>query len=135
MFSREGLGTQSENGPFIVEEYDTTILVPPRCTARRMNGGISSLRWGHKNGCIASSASHSMDDYKKGKDMAMSNLTVEKLNANNRNAALSLINGAYDNVHGFQPLTADDLSALEQSGFSRSALWRASWSVSHTVRW
>ncbi len=46
----------------------------------------------------------------------MSNLTVEKLNANNRNAALSLINGAYDNVHGFQPLTADDLSALEQSG-------------------
>ena len=39
VFSREGLGTQSENGPFIVEEYDTTILVPPRCTARRDEWG------------------------------------------------------------------------------------------------
>ena len=47
----------------------------------------------------------------------MSHLTVEKLNANNRNAVLSLINGAFDNVHGFQTLTATDLSALEQSGF------------------
>ena len=47
----------------------------------------------------------------------MSNLTVEKLNTNNRNAALSLINDAYDSVHGFQSLTTDDLSALEQSGF------------------
>ena len=47
----------------------------------------------------------------------MSNLTVEKLNANNQKASLSLINDVYDNVHGFQPLTADDLSALEQSGF------------------
>ena len=47
----------------------------------------------------------------------MNHLTVEKLNTKNRNAALSLINDAYDNVHGFQPLTAADLSALEQSGF------------------
>ena len=47
----------------------------------------------------------------------MSRLTVEKLNVLNRNAALSLINEAYDNVHGFQPLTAVDLSVLEQSGF------------------
>ena len=47
----------------------------------------------------------------------MNRLIVEKLNAKNRNAALSLINGAYDNVHGFQPLAAADLSALEQSGF------------------
>ena len=35
VLSREGLGNESEDGPFIVEEYDTTILVPPRCTARR----------------------------------------------------------------------------------------------------
>lgn len=47
----------------------------------------------------------------------MGHLTVEKLNTNNRNAALSLINSAYDNVHGFQLLTAADLSALEQAGF------------------
>ena len=46
----------------------------------------------------------------------MNDLTVEKLNAQNRNAALSLINNAYDNVHGFEPLTMDDLGALEQSG-------------------
>ena len=37
----------------------------------------------------------------------MSHLTVEKLNAKNRDAALSLINDAYDNVHGFEPLTSD----------------------------
>ena len=47
----------------------------------------------------------------------MSHLTVEKLNIENRDAALSLINGAYDNVHGFEPLTPTDLNALEQSGF------------------
>ena len=47
----------------------------------------------------------------------MNHLTVEKLNAKNRNAALSLINSAYEDVHGFEPLTAADLSALEQSGF------------------
>ena len=47
----------------------------------------------------------------------MSNLTVEKLNANNRNAALSLINDVYDSVHGFQSLSTTDLDALEQSGF------------------
>lgn len=46
----------------------------------------------------------------------MNDLTVEKLNAQNRNAALSLINEAYDNVHGFEPLTIADLDALEQSG-------------------
>ncbi len=37
--SREGLGSESESGPFIVEEYDTTILVPPRCTALRDEWG------------------------------------------------------------------------------------------------
>ena len=47
----------------------------------------------------------------------MNHLTVEELNTNNRNAALSLINDAYDNVHGFQLLTVGDLSALKQSGF------------------
>ena len=47
----------------------------------------------------------------------MNHLTVEKLNANNRSAALSLINDAYDNVHGFQLLTTADLSILAQSGF------------------
>ena len=47
----------------------------------------------------------------------MNHLTVEELNTNNRNAALSLINNAYDNVHGFQLLTVGDLSALKQSGF------------------
>ena len=46
----------------------------------------------------------------------MSRLSVEKLNAKNRDAALSLINEAYDNVHGFEPLTTTDLDALEQSG-------------------
>lgn len=35
VLSREGLGRESEDGPFIVEEYDTTILVPPHCKARR----------------------------------------------------------------------------------------------------
>jgi GNAT superfamily N-acetyltransferase len=47
----------------------------------------------------------------------MNDLTVEKLNAQNRNAALSLINDAYNNVHGFELLTTTDLDALEQSGF------------------
>ena len=47
----------------------------------------------------------------------MNDLTVEKLNAKNRHAALSLINDAFDNVHGFEPFTAADLSTLEQSGF------------------
>ena len=47
----------------------------------------------------------------------MDHLTVEELNIKNRNAALSLINDAYDNVHGFERLTAADLDALEQSGF------------------
>ena len=48
----------------------------------------------------------------------MNQLTVEELNTKNRNAALSLINGAYEDVHGFEPLTEVDLSGLEQSGFS-----------------
>ena len=39
VLSREGLGSESEAGPFIIEEYDTTILVPPRCTARRDEWG------------------------------------------------------------------------------------------------
>ena len=47
----------------------------------------------------------------------MNRLTVEMLNTKNRNAALSLINSAYEDVHGFEPLTVADLSALEQSGF------------------
>ena len=47
----------------------------------------------------------------------MNDLRVEKLNVQNRNAALSLINDAYDNVHGFDSLTMADLSALEKSGF------------------
>ena len=47
----------------------------------------------------------------------MGHLTIEKLNTKNRDAALSLINDAYDNVHGFETLTSTDLDALEQSGF------------------
>ena len=39
VLSREGLGSEAENGPFIVEEYDTTILVPPRCRALRDEWG------------------------------------------------------------------------------------------------
>ena len=39
VLSREGLGSESEAGPFIIEEYDTTILVPPRCTAQRDEWG------------------------------------------------------------------------------------------------
>ena len=47
----------------------------------------------------------------------MNHLSVEKLNTKNRNVGLSLINDAYSNVHGFEPLTTADLSALERSGF------------------
>ena len=47
----------------------------------------------------------------------MSHLTVEKLNTENRDAALSLINDAYDNVHGFELLTPTDLDVLELSVF------------------
>ena len=47
----------------------------------------------------------------------MKRLIVDTLNTKNRDAALSLINEAYDNVHGFEPLTPTDLDALEQSGF------------------
>ena len=39
VLSREGLGSEPESGPFIIEEYDTTILVPPRCTAQRDEWG------------------------------------------------------------------------------------------------
>lgn len=39
VLSREGLRGESESGPLIIEEYDTTILVPPRCTALRDEWG------------------------------------------------------------------------------------------------
>ncbi len=39
VLSRNQLGSELESGPFIVEEYDTTILVPPRCTGRRDEWG------------------------------------------------------------------------------------------------
>ena len=39
VLSRDELGGESEGGPLIVEEYDTTILVPPRCTAQRDEWG------------------------------------------------------------------------------------------------
>ena len=47
----------------------------------------------------------------------MNHLSIEKLNTKNRNVGLSLINDAYANVHGFEPLTPADLSVLKQSGF------------------
>ena len=47
----------------------------------------------------------------------MNHRVVDTLNTKNRDAALSLINEAYDNVHGFETLTPTDLSTLEQSGF------------------
>ena len=47
----------------------------------------------------------------------MNHLIVDTLNTKNRNAVLCLINEAYDNVHGFEPLTAAGLNALERSGF------------------
>ena len=58
----------------------------------------------------------------------MNHLTVEKLNAKNRNAALSLINSAYDNVHGFEPLTAADLRRTGTIGFLRARFY--GWQVS-----
>ena len=36
---RDGLGSESQSGPLIIEEYDTTILVPPRCVVRRDEWG------------------------------------------------------------------------------------------------
>lgn len=39
VLTREGLGNEPEDGPFIVEEYDTTILIPPRWTAQRDEWG------------------------------------------------------------------------------------------------
>ena len=39
VISREGLGSDPESGPFIVEEYDTTILIPPRCSAQQDEWG------------------------------------------------------------------------------------------------
>jgi len=35
LLARHELATSDRPGPLIVEEYDTTILVPPNCTARR----------------------------------------------------------------------------------------------------
>ena len=52
----------------------------------------------------------------------MEHLSVEKLNSENLNAALSLINDAYATVRGFQPLTMADLILLEQSGFAALGL-------------
>jgi N-methylhydantoinase A len=39
VLSREVLGSESQSGPLIVEEYDTTILVPPDYTAYRDEWG------------------------------------------------------------------------------------------------
>ena len=47
----------------------------------------------------------------------MSHLTVEELHIENQDAALSLVNDTYDNVHGFELLTLTDLNTLKQSGF------------------
>ena len=47
----------------------------------------------------------------------MNQSSVENLNIQNRDAALSLINDAYTTVRGFQPLTMADLISLAQSGF------------------
>lgn len=46
VLSRDGLRSESESGPFIVEEYDTTILVPPRCTALRDEWGNIVIEMG-----------------------------------------------------------------------------------------
>ena len=46
VLSRDGLGSEPESGPFIVEEYDTTILVPPHCTARRDDWGNIVIEMG-----------------------------------------------------------------------------------------
>ena len=35
LLARHELGTVARPGPLIMEEYDTTILVPPNCNARR----------------------------------------------------------------------------------------------------
>ena len=35
LLTRQELGADDQPGPMIIEEYDTTILVPPNCTARR----------------------------------------------------------------------------------------------------
>ena len=35
LLARDELGTDDQPGPLIIEEYDTTILVPPGCSARR----------------------------------------------------------------------------------------------------
>ena len=35
LLARQELGTDDRPGPLIIEEYDTTILVPPNCTAKR----------------------------------------------------------------------------------------------------
>ena len=66
----------------------------------------------------------------------MNHLTVEELNIKNRNAALSLINDAYDNVHGFERLTATDLDALETIGLLGAwCCGRQAGQFSHTVLW
>ena len=43
--SRGDLGLEASPGPIIVEEYDTTIVVPPGCTVRREASWNVILRW------------------------------------------------------------------------------------------
>ena len=43
--SRGDLGLEARPGPIIVEEYDTTIVVPPGCTVRREASWNVILRW------------------------------------------------------------------------------------------
>ena len=43
--SRGDLGIEASPGPIIVEEYDTTIVVPPGCTVRREASWNVILRW------------------------------------------------------------------------------------------
>ena len=33
--SRSSIGAVAEPGPLLVDEYDTTVVVPPRCSVRR----------------------------------------------------------------------------------------------------
>ena len=35
LLAREDIGTEDQPGPLIIEEYDTTVLVPPHCTVRQ----------------------------------------------------------------------------------------------------
>ena len=35
LLARDEIGTEDQPGPLIIEEYDTTVLVPPHCTVKR----------------------------------------------------------------------------------------------------